>query len=88
MKNVYEVLRQKELELARLEKEVEALRVAAPLLSDDKDVTSETTTSAKPTLTAAAPSPQQPIRIPQPAVNQVQPTARAAGWEDSAKRWP
>jgi len=34
MKNVYEVLRQKELELARLEKEVEALRVAAPLLSD------------------------------------------------------
>ena len=29
MKNVYEVLRQKELELSRLEKEVEALRVAA-----------------------------------------------------------
>ena len=29
MKNVYEVLRQKELELTRLEKEVEALRVAA-----------------------------------------------------------
>ena len=89
MKNVYEVLRQKELELARLEKEVEALSVAAPMISDDKDVSSETTTSAKPTLTAAAPAPQQPIRIPQPAVNQVvQPTARAAGWEDSAKRWP
>jgi hypothetical protein len=86
MKNVYEVLRQKELELARLEKEVEALRVAAPLLSDDKDVASDTTT-AKPTLTAA-PAAQQPIRIPQPAVNQVQPTARAAGWEDTAKRWP
>ena len=88
MKNVYEVLRQKELELARLEKEVEALRVAAPLLSDDKDLSSDTTI-AKPTLTAAAPVPQQPIRIPQPAVNQVQPpTARAAGWEDGAKRWP
>jgi len=88
MKNVYEVLRQKELELARLEKEVEALRVAAPLLSDDKDVGSDTVT-AKPTLTAAAASAtQQPIRIPQPAVSQVQPTARAAGWEDSAKRWP
>jgi hypothetical protein len=28
MKNVYEVLRQKELEVSRLEKEVEALRVA------------------------------------------------------------
>ncbi len=87
MKNVYEVLRQKELELARLEKEVEALRVAAPLLSDDKDVGSDTVT-AKPTLTAAPSGTQQPIRIPQPAVSQVQPTARAAGWEDSAKRWP
>ncbi len=86
MKNVYEVLRQKELELARLEKEVEALRVAAPLLSDDKDVVSDT--GNKPTLTASAPAPQQPIRIPQPAVQAAPPVARAAGWEDSAKRWP
>jgi len=36
MKDVYDVLRQKELELSRLEIEVEALRVVAPLLSDDK----------------------------------------------------
>ena len=63
MKNVYEVLRQKELELARLEKEVEALRVAAPLLSDDKEIPSDN----KPTL-ATTGGPQQPIRIPQPAV--------------------
>ena len=87
MKNVYEVLRQKELEMARLEKEVEALRVAAPLLSDDKDMASDNAGS-KPTLTAtSSPAPQQPIRIPQPAVNQG-PTARAAGWEDTGKRWP
>ena len=46
MKNVYEVLRQKELELSRLEKEVEALRVAAPLLSEDKEAGAD-----KPTLT-------------------------------------
>ena len=86
MKNVYEVLRQKELEMARLEKEVEALRVAAPLLSDDKDIGAEN--GAKPTLApAVASAPQQPIRIPQPAV-QAQPAARAAGWEDNAKRWP
>jgi len=83
MKNVYEVLRQKELELTRLEKEVEALRVAAPLLSDDKDSSLETDHS-KPTLASAS---QQPIRIPQSAVNAAQP-ARAAGWEDTAKRWP
>lgn len=85
MKNVYEVLRQKELELARLEKEVEALRVAAPLLSEDKESSSEI--SNKPTLTTA-PAPQQPIRIPQPAVNANPQPARAAGWEDTAKRWP
>jgi len=87
MKNVYEVLRQKELELSRLEKEVEALRVAAPLLSDDKEAGSDATT-AKPTLATATSAPQQPIRIPQPQVAAVQPSARAAGWEDSAKRWP
>lgn len=86
MKNVYEVLRQKELELARLEKEVEALRVAAPLLSDDKESVAEIP-SNKPTL--ATPSTlQQPIRVPQPAANQAPQPARAVGWEDTAKRWP
>jgi len=85
MKNVYEVLRQKELELLRLEKEVEALRVAAPLLSEDKEAGSDVAAS-KPALTT--PSATQPIRIPQPQVAPVQPQARAAGWEDNAKRWP
>lgn len=86
MKNVYEVLRQKEIELARLEKEVEALRVAAPLLTDDKEALADSAVN-KPTLTATPT--QQPIRIPQPAVAaQVPQTARAAGWEDTAKRWP
>jgi hypothetical protein len=84
MKNVFEVLRQKEIELARLEKEVEALRVAAPLLSDDKEQLAD---APKPTLTAT--TPQQPIRIPAPVAAQaVNPPARAAGWEDAAKRWP
>jgi len=85
MKNVYEVLRQKEQELARLEKEVEALRVAAPLLSDEKE---QMTDAPKPSLTPVATA-QQPIRIPAPiAAQSVNPPARAAGWEDAAKRWP
>jgi hypothetical protein len=42
MKNVYEVLRQKELEVSRLEKEVEALRVVAPLLSEDGEAGNDT----------------------------------------------
>ena len=37
MKNVFEILRQKESELRRLQQEVEALRIAARLLADDKD---------------------------------------------------
>jgi hypothetical protein len=83
MKNVYEVLRQKELELTRLEKEVEALRVAAPLLSDEKEQLAE---APKPSLTATVP---QPVRIPPVVAAQAAPIpARAAGWEDAAKRWP
>jgi hypothetical protein len=82
MKNVYEVLRQKELELARLEKEVEALRVAAPLLSEDKEPIAMEATNNKPALTS------QTMRIPQPALNTNPQPARPAGWDDTAKRWP
>ena len=85
MKNVYEVLRQKEMELARLEKEVEALRLVAPLLSEEKEAADSSKTSF------GMGTNQQPIRIPQTAVAAsaapVQ-TARAAGWEETAKRWP
>jgi len=86
MKNVYEVLRQKELELAKLEKEVEALRVAAPLLSEEM-MKEQGLDMPKPTLTTAPQ--QQPVRIPPPVVASTTPVpARAAGWEDAAKRWP
>ena len=86
MKNVYEVLRQKEMELTRLEKEVEALRLVAPLLSEEKEMGSE-----KPALaTAVGGGPQAAPRIPvpsSPSIPAPQPV-RAAGWEDTAKRWP
>ena len=56
MKNVYEVLRQKELEISRLKKEVGALRVAAPLLSEDNDGGNEN----KPRLASStAPQPKR-----------------------------
>ena len=38
MRNIYEVLRQKEQEIRRLEKEIEALRVVLPMLAEDADV--------------------------------------------------
>jgi hypothetical protein len=37
MKDVYEVLRQKELEVSRLKTEVEALHMAVPLLLADEE---------------------------------------------------
>jgi hypothetical protein len=37
MKNIYEVLRQKEQEIRRLEKEIEALRVVLPMLAEESD---------------------------------------------------
>jgi hypothetical protein len=56
MKDVYAVLRQKERELSRLEKEVEALRVAAPLLSEDGEAENDN----QPTLPRAGnETPQQ-----------------------------
>jgi hypothetical protein len=87
MKNVYEVLRQKEMELTRLEKEVEALRVVAPLLSEEKETMADV---AKPALATAVNGPQATARISiptSPAIPAPQPV-RAAGWEDTAKRWP
>jgi len=86
MKNVYEVLRQKEMELTRLEKEVEALRLVAPLLSEEKEMVE----IPKSVLPAAVNGPQPTARIPVPTTPTIpapQPV-RAAGWEDTAKRWP
>jgi hypothetical protein len=86
MKNVYEVLRQKEMEMTRLEKEVEALRLVAPLLSEEKEMNSD---MVKPALaTAVNAGLQQPIRIPAPPVVPAAQPVRAAGWDDTAKRWP
>jgi len=87
MKNVYEVLRQKEMELTRLEKEVEALRLVAPLLSEEKESIVDTVKSALPTAVGgpqAAPRISAPSTASMPAPQPV----RAAGWDETAKRWP
>ena len=88
MKNVYEVLRQKEMELTRLEKEVEALRLVAPLLSEEKEVLLD---SVKSVLPAAVNGPQPTTRIPvsaPPTISAPQPVRAAANWDDTSKRWP
>lgn len=37
MKNIFEVIRQKEQEIQELQKQIDALRIAARLLSDDSE---------------------------------------------------
>ena len=56
MKDVYPVLRQKELDVLRLQQEVEALRVAAPLLLAD----GEAEDYSQPTLPRAVNDTPQP----------------------------
>ena len=91
MKNVYEVLRQKEMELTRLEKEVEALRLVAPAAvgGEGSHVGHGEAGSGHGRERAAADGTDSgsdgacdalDSRAPQPM--------RAAGWEDTAKRWP
>jgi hypothetical protein len=46
MKDVYQVLRQKELALERIREEIEALRFVTPLLSEDTEADNNTRPSA------------------------------------------
>ncbi len=54
MKNIYEVLRQKELEVQQLQKDIEALRIAARLLADDTDAEPSRPATSAPRISAAA----------------------------------
>ena len=66
MKNIVEVLRQKEAELQQLQGEVEALRVAIRLLSDDPGssgrVSALTGTSSEPRVKEILTAPDAPAR--------------------------
>jgi len=48
MKNIYDVMRQKELEIERLKKEIEALRVVAPMLEDKEPAREIAASPGKP----------------------------------------
>ncbi len=82
MKDVYEVLRLKEHEISTLEIEVEALRIVAPLLSENQEVTLDD----QPTASGSA-TPSQPTRVPN-AVNANPQPEHAAVWEEKVKSWP
>jgi hypothetical protein len=80
MKNIYEVLRNKEQEMKQLQKEIDALRLAASLLSEE---------GVEQASAARAGAAQVPTVVPSrvPAPEPVTKDGRAA-WEDEPKRWP
>jgi hypothetical protein len=82
MKDVYELLRLKELEISRLETEVEALRVVAPLLLENQEVSQDD----QPTATRST-TPSQPTRVPK-AVNANPQPEQAAERKEKVKGWP
>jgi len=67
VKDAYEVLRSKELEMENLAIEIEALRIAAPLLSDDGD--NDTTAI----VSTAWIGPPRPLQVPRAANPDPQP---------------
>jgi hypothetical protein len=82
MKNVYGVLRQKELELAKVETEVQSLRMAVPLLSEHNEGRDDNRAAA-----AGSTVQLRPTRMPQ-AGNASPRPADASQSEDKAKNWP
>jgi hypothetical protein len=77
MKDVYEILRAKEQEMDNLQIEIEALRIAAPLLSDDGD------NDAAATVSTAWIAPPRLLQVPQAANPNPQPV-HAPDWKRSA----
>jgi len=82
MKDVYELLRQKELKISRLEIEVESLRVVAPLLLENQEVSHDD----QPIATRST-TPSQPTRVPK-AVNANPQSEHTAEREEKVKSWP
>ncbi len=95
MKNIYEVLRQKEQEIRRLEKEIEALRVVLPMLTEESDVPRQREAQEyRPPLpapsvfpVAAAPPAPAPVPVPS-APAPVAPGQYSATQQGSATQSP
>ena len=75
MRDIYEVIRQKEADLERIQHEIEALRLSAKLLEDGSRPSTAVASSAPTNVYAPK---------PQPAT---QPIAAPAAWA-SAKQFP
>jgi len=61
MKNIHDVLRQKELEIQQIQREIEALRIAARLLADDAESEPAMVRPSVASTPAARPAPAPPV---------------------------
>jgi hypothetical protein len=82
MKDVYEILRLKEIELSRVKAEVEALAIAAPLLSDEGDSNNEHLP-----VTTGWTAPTRPIQVPKRANTDPRPD-HSAEWKTRTASFP
>lgn len=82
MKDINEVLRKKEADLQQLQKEVEALRVAIRILSEDADAGSIFPRPASGGISYA------PAARSTPAPAAINDTGYAAPWDASGKKFP
>jgi len=78
MKNIFDVLKQKEAQIQQLQREIEALHVAARLLADDGETE---VISARPTSVVVAGTPLAAV----PRMNKEN---GQAGWESTNKQFP
>jgi hypothetical protein len=82
MKDAYEILRLKEIELSKVEGEVKALRIVAPLLSDDEDVSNDNALAS-----TRWTAPARPGQVPQ-AVNTNPQPEHSLDWKERTAGFP
>jgi len=82
MKDINEVLRKKESDLQQLQRDVEALRVAVRILSEDAEAG-----GAFPRTASAAVSYATPARPTPPAASATD-TGYSASWDAAGKKFP
>jgi len=90
MKNLYDVMRQKETEIQQLQREIEALRTAARLLADESDIPPDGYRVSTPAAVAVNASPGMRSAVPAASgpVNKVADATYSAARENSLRQFP
>jgi len=85
MKNILDVLKQKEIELLQVQKEVEALRMVARLLADETQA-AEAANAQKPAAAGTQTAAPQPARTAPPIPATV-PREGYPAWDAASKKF-